>query len=226
MLSYLDKKDFKKEVKMKKTTALLMSLFLMFSLSACGKVEEQTTYNKHEGLKEITMLDVISKSKEKAPLIQKINPAEEYVIDTYFTAMSVADRKKHQNDSLQSIVQNYQNVNNENIPEGNMQAKDLKWKYLAMDHAAILMAQSYSQADIGIMKRYTATFLGSPEMNKMREETIGTLIEKAKKKYPEEYKSLVEKESLMKKKMEADAQKKADEQLNKNKNFQIPMRIN
>lgn len=212
---------------MKKIINIIMSAMLLFSLSACGEVKkDDVVYNQHDSLKNITMLDVISKNKEKQSLINNINPAEEYVIDTYFTAMSVEKRKEHQNDSLQSIVKGYQEIYKENIPEGKMEAKDLKWKYLAMDHAAILLAQSYTQAEIGIMKRYTATFLGSPEMNKMREEKVGKLIEVAKEKYPEEYKALIKKEGETKKRIEEEARKKLAEQMNQKNNFQIPMRVN
>lgn len=201
---------------------------LLLSLSACGQVNDlsNVVYNKHENLKNITMKDIVEKNKDKQKLIAQINPAEEYVIDTYFSSFPVAERKIHENDSLEEIVTGYEKTYQENIPEGKMQAKDLKWKYLVLDHAMVLLTQSYSQADIGIMKMYTATFLGSPKMNEMRNEKVGDLISQAKEKYPEEYKDLVKKEAAFQAKLQAEANVKAQEQVNAQSKFEVPMRLN
>ena len=98
------------------------------------------------------------------------------------------------------MISIYENVTGEKIPSGTIKdARQLKYKELSLESSKVLFVMTISEEDRSIMEVYMAKYFLNPEkMNAFNNQTVGEIIDKAKKEMPELYKKIVDYNKLKK----------------------------
>lgn len=191
-----DKMKNNKKMKWIVGSIILLILLIICSLSVYLKHREQNMLPREQ----LTINDILTKPVSKISLIDQINPKEQYAVGVIVQETPLSEREKLKEKKLSEVISIYENVTGEKIPSGTIKdARQLKYKELSLESSKVLFVMTVSEEDRSIMEVYMAKYFLNPEkMNAFNNQTVGEIIDKAKKEMPELYKKIVDYNKLKK----------------------------